>query len=87
MKDGREGRKPGIPDCLCRKLYYNSRKMAKGITLQIRVTQKQLDWLADRMAEAGGKKVTTFAREFLLQSAPREIREDKGAPLKKDVSA
>jgi hypothetical protein len=62
-------------------MYYDARDMAKGITLQIRVTAKQLEWLAARADE---KKVTVYAREFLLKDAPKEVREDKGEPLMKE---
>jgi uncharacterized protein (DUF608 family) len=55
--------------------------MAKGITLQIRVTAKQLAWLA---ARAGEEKVTSFARDHLLKDAPKEVQEDKGEPLPKE---
>lgn len=78
------GRNTGNPRCLCWPLYYNFGQMAKKIVFPIRMTDKQVDWIA---SQAGSTPPTTWARETILKDAPKEIREDKGEPLKPKKSA
>lgn len=54
--------------------------MAKGIIFPIRLTDKQARWI---VAQAKGKAPTKWAREYLLQEAPEDVRNDKGDPLPK----
>lgn len=59
--------------------------MAKKIVFPIRLTDAQAAWIVH---QAGKTPPTRWAREYLLQEAPKEIREDKGEPLHlKDKSA
>ena len=66
--------------CLCRSLYYTFGQMAKKIVFPIRLTDAQAQWI---VKSAGKTPPTRWAREYLLQKAPKEIREDRGEPLKK----
>lgn len=79
-------RRPALrdSDCLCQTLYYTFRQMAKKIVFPIRLTDAQAQWIVEK---ADGAPPTTWARAYLLQEAPVEIREDKGEPLKPKKSA